>query len=282
VVDALGVLAFLQGVSLGNFETGLALSEQSRELATAHQLEEPAVAWLATAFAANFMGDHATALLASERAVAAAEARGDEGLAVAALCAQQTPLAELGEFDRGVEVGAEALRRADQLGHPFNIMASVISAASIHFNNPAGLDFAACLEVLAAHPVAAHGGSTNEMWIDITWGTAQAGLQQRGAVEHWALAARAADRFHALHAFDLALRFLAVVAAEAGLGEHAQALVAYTDEHLRPYRMENPQNRWVQERLDRVLADLPGRSSGPTPTRGEIMRRITEIEAALT
>jgi hypothetical protein len=119
------------------------------------------------------------------------------------------------------------------------------------------------------------------MWLDITWGTAQAGLQWRGAVEHWAHAARAADRFHALHAFDLALRFLAVVAAEAGLGEHAHALVVYTDEHLRPYRMENPQNWWVQERLDRVLADLPERSLGPAPARGEIMRRITEIETAL-
>ena len=99
---------------------------------------------------------------------------------------------------------------------------------------------------------------------------------------HLARAARVADRLHSLHAFDIALRFLAVVAAEAGLGDHAHALVAYTEEHLRPYRMENPQQVWVQERLDRVLADLPGRSPGPTPTRGEIMRRITELEAALT
>ena len=80
----------------------------------------------------------------------------------------------------------------------------------------------------------------------------------------------------------MTLRFLAVVAAEAGLGDHAHALVAYTEANLRPYRMENPQRVWVQERLDRVLADLPGRSSGPVPPRGEIMRRITEIEAALT
>ena len=281
VVEALGELAFLHGVNLGNFATGLALSEQSRELATAHQLEEPAVAWLATAFAALFTGDPATALLASERALAAAEARGDERIAVTALCAQQAPLAELGEFDRGVEVGAKALRRAERLGQPSIVLASVISAATIHQSNPAGLDFASCLDVLAAHPVATLGGSTNEMWLDITWGTAQVGLQQRGAVEHLALAARAADRFHSLHAFDEALRFLAVAAAEAGHHEHAQAFVAYTEAHLRPYRMENPQQVWVQERLDQVLADLPSRSPGPVPPRGEVMRRITEIEAAL-
>ena len=101
-------------------------------------------------------------------------------------------------------------------------------------------------------------------------------------MEHLARAARAADRLHSLHALDMALRFLTVVAAEAGLGEHARALVAYTEENLRPYRMENPQQVWVQERLDRVLADLPGPSPGPAPPRREIMRRIAEIEAALT
>jgi hypothetical protein len=65
------------------------------------------------------------------------------------------------------------------------------------------------------------------------------------------------------------------------LGEHAQALVAYTEQNLRSYRMENPQQVWVQQRLDRVLADLPGASPGPAPARSEVIRRITEIEAAL-
>ena len=282
VVDALGELAFLHAVSLGNFATGLALSEQSRELATAHQLEEPQNAWLATAFAAMFTGDHATALLASERAVAAAEARGDERSAVIALCAQQTPLAELGQFEQGVEIGAEALRRAGRLARGSDILASVVAAASIHFNNPAGPDFASCLDVLAGHPEATSGGATNLMWLDLTWGTAQVGLAERGAVERLASACRAADRLHSLHAFDLALRFLAVAAAAAGLGEHARSLLDYTEEHLRPYRMENPQQRWVQERLDHLLDDLPARTPGPAPQRSEIIRRISEIEAALT
>jgi len=281
VVDALGQLAYLHAVNLGNFATGTTLSAQSRELATAHQLEEPAIAWLAAALAAMFTGDNATALHASERAVAAAEARGDERVAVAALCGQQGPLGLLGEFDRGVEVGEEAVRRAERLGQPSLVLASVISAASMHFNNSAGLDFASCLDVLAAHPGGVVGGSTSEMWFDITRATAQVGLQQRSAVEHLARAARTADRLHSLHAFDIALRFLAVVAAEAGLGDHAHALVAYTEENLRPYRVENPQQVWVQERLDEVLAGLPAPSPGPVPPRGEIMRRITELEAAL-
>ena len=178
VVDAYGELAFLHAVNLGNFATGMALSEQSRDLATTHQLEEPQNAWLASAFAALFTGDHASALLASERAFAAAEARGDERSAVIALCAQPAPLAELGEFERGVEVGAEAVRRAGRLGQGSDILAAVVSAASIHFTNPAGPDFASCLDVLAAHPDATSGGATNEMWLDITWGTALVGLQQ--------------------------------------------------------------------------------------------------------
>ena len=136
--------------------------------------------------------------------------------------------------------------------------------------------------MLAGHPEATSGGATNLMWLDLTWGTAQVGLAQRGAVERLASACRAADRLHSLHALDLALRFLAVVAADAGLGEHARSLLDYTEEHLRPYRMENPQQRWVQERLDQLLDDLPARTPGPAPQRSEIIRRISEIEAALT
>jgi hypothetical protein len=181
----------------------------------------------------------------------------------------------------GVDVADAAVRRAERLGQPDMVLASLISAAAIHFVNPAGLDFARCLDVLATHPGGVISGATNEMWLDITRATAQVGLQQRDAVDGLARAARAADQLHSLHAFDITLRFLAVIAAEAGLGEHAQALVAYTDETLRPYRLENPQQVWVQERLDQLLADLPGRSPGPAPPRSEIMRRITELETAL-
>ena len=95
-------------------------------------------------------------------------------------------------------------------------------------------------------------------------------------------AARVADQLHALHAFDLVLRYLAVVAAEAGLDEHAHALVAYSEANLRPYRMDNPHQAWVQDRLDPVLAGLPATSPGAASPRGEIMRRITEIEAELS
>ena len=281
VVDVLGELAFLHAVNLGNFATGTTLSEQSRDLATTHQLEEPSTAWVAASFAAMFTGDNETAVHTSERAITAAEARGDERGAVLARCAQIAPLAALGEFNRGVEVAAEAVRRAERLGQPDIVLAALISAAAIHFVNPAGVDFASCLDVLAAHPGGVIGGPTNTMWLDINWGIAKAGLEQPGAVEHLARAARAADRLHSLHAFDITLRFLAVVAAEAGLGDHARALVAYTDENLRSYRMENPQQVWVQERLDELLADLPEGSPGPAPPRGEIMRRITEIEVAL-
>jgi predicted ATPase/class 3 adenylate cyclase len=281
VVDSIGELAFLQGTNFGNFAVAMALSEQSRDLADAHRLHEPQMAWLATAMAAMFTGEHSAALDASGRALEGAEARGDERVAVTALCVQSNSLAALGEFERGGEVAAAAVRRAEELGQHSVMAAAVVNAATVPLMNPDGIDFAACLEVLTSHPVEVFGGATNAMWLDIMWATAELALQQPGAVERWARAARAADQLHSLHAFDIALRFLAVVAAGAGLGEHAQALVAYTEANLRPYRMQNPQQGWVQERLDQLLAGLPATSPGPAPPRGEIMRRITEIEAAL-
>jgi hypothetical protein len=230
VADSLGELAFVQVMNFGNYAAGIARSEQSRELADAHGLHEPAVAWIATTFAAMFTGEHTTALHASERALAAAEARGDERVAVVALCAQTSPLAAMGEFEHCVDVGAEAMRRAEQLGQPSIIAAAVVTAASLHFVNPQGLDFATCLEVLTSHPAGVYGGATNAMWLDVTWGTAEVGLGQHGAVGHLTRAARAADQLHSLHAFDLVLRFLALAAAEAGLVEHARARLLYRRE----------------------------------------------------
>ena len=281
-VDALGQLAFLHAVNLGNFAVGIELSEQSRQYATEHQLEDPGIAWLAAAFAAMFTGDQRAALHAAERALAAAEARGAEQEAVLALCAMVNPLAASGEFERTVEVAAEAVRRAEHLGQPGLIVSSVVSTAHTHLANPAGLDFVSCLDVLNNHQVEPFGDTTDTMWLDATWGVAEVGLQRPGAVGHLVQAARVADQLHALHALDLVLRYLAVVAAEAGLVEDAHALVAYSDANLRPYRMDNPIQHWVQDRLGEALAGLPAASPSAASPRGEIMRRITEIEAELS
>ena len=148
--------------------------------------------------------------------------------------------------------------------------------------NPQGIDFAACLEVLVDYPSGVAGGAISDMWFDITWASAKLGLHQPGAVEHLMRAARAADQLHALHAFDIVLRFLAIAAAEAGLGEHAHALVAYSEANLRQHRMENPQQTWAQGRLDELFAGFPKPASEAALARGEIMRTISEIEGALT
>ena len=60
------------------------LAGRKIEYAEQHGLAEPQTAWLATAFAAMFTGDHRVALDAAERSLAAADARGDEDVAVTA------------------------------------------------------------------------------------------------------------------------------------------------------------------------------------------------------
>jgi hypothetical protein len=267
--------------NLGNYDIGTALSARSRELAEQHGLAEPQTAWLATAFVAMFTGEHRVALDAGARSLAAAEARGDENIAITAMCVQSTPLAGLGDFDGAVEVVAQAVRRAEQHGQPTLLGASLVTEASLHFMDPRGPDFAACLETLSTYPIAG-GGASNDMWVAITRATAEVGVRRPGAVETVVDAIRASDRLHALHALDLGVRLLAFEAAAAGLEPAARDLVGYSEAHLRVHRMENPQQAWVQERLEEVLGDLPRASSGPVRTRSEIMRLVTEIEAALT
>ncbi len=281
LADALGVLAYLQVITLGNYDIATELSTRSRELAEQHQLAEPQTAWLATAFAAMFTGDYRVALDAGARSLAAAEARGDEPVAVTALCVHGTPLAGLGDFDRAVEVVAEAVRRAERLGQPTLIGASLVTAASLHFMDPRGPDFAACLDRVSSYPIAG-GGAANDMWVAITRATAEVGVRAPGAVETVVDAIRACDRLQARHALDLSLRLLAFEAAAAGLEQAARELVGYSEAHLRAHRMENPQQAWVQARLKEVLDELPGPSAGPVRTRSEIMRVVTEIETALT
>ena len=91
------------------------------------------------------------------------------------------------------------------------------------------------------------------MWLDLMWGSMLLALDQPGAVERLARAARAADRLNAPHALDLALRQLAILAAESDLTEPAAALVVFTETNLRPHRIENPGSTRVQARLDRAV-----------------------------
>ena len=288
VADLLGELAYLQVLSFGNYAAATELSERCRNLADEKHLQPPHMAWLATAMVATYTGDNTAAVRAGDRALAAAEARPDERIAVTArvtviaLCSLTAALAGLGEFDRSVEVATHAMHEAELTGHPLLIGAVVITAAQSHLGMRAEPDFAAGLEILTRHADGLNGADVNDMWLDIVWGTAQLELDAPGAVVRFARAARLADRLNAQHVLDIALRYLAILAADFGLTEHARALVAYTEANLRPYRIDNPNQAWIAARLDRALAGIP--EGGPTPTihRGEVLQRIAEIETAFT
>ena len=86
----------------------------------------------------------------------------------------------------------------------------------------------------------------------------------------------------AAHAFDLALRQLAILAAESGLTEPAAALATFTETNLRPSRIENPGSARVQARLDEAIAAVPQRPSEEPLHRGEIIVLIADIETAFT
>jgi hypothetical protein len=275
-------------LSFGNYAAATELSVRCRNLADEKHLQPPHMAWLATAMTATYTGDNAAAMRAAERALAAAQARPDERIEVTgrvtviALSSLTAALAGFGEFDRSVEAATRAMREAERTGHPLLIGAAVITAAQSHLGMRAEPDFAAALEILTRHTDGLNGADVNDMWLDLVWGMAQLEVDAPGAVVRFIGAARVADRLNAQHVLDVALRYLAILAADFGLTEHARALVAYTEANLRPYRIENPNQAWMQARLDRALAGIP--EGGPTPTihRGEVLQRIAEIETAFT
>jgi predicted ATPase/class 3 adenylate cyclase len=282
VLDALGVLAWLLTADLGDIDQGDALGEQCISQAADENLQESPWAWCARAMAALFRAQHAENHYASERAFDAAERRGDERASIVSLSLQITALASLGESERSATVAVEALRRAEVSGHPVTISAALISMCSgfiLGIENP---DFAAAFDALARHRDGLRAGTVNDMWLDIFTGETLFGLGRPGAVEHLARAARSADRLNMAPALDRALRILAIAAAEAGLTAHATTLTAYTEAALRPYRVNQPGQVWIQSRLDHALAGLTPETSHPHRHRREIINLVNDLEASLT
>ena len=281
-IDAVGRAAYAQVMNLGNYALGLDLAAQSTALATANHLPESQFAWAARASLATYTGESVEAVRCAELALVAANARGAELHTVIALSMQIIPLYALGEFDRGAAVAAETLRRAEQTGHPIYTTTAVITAGSGVLWGTADGDLTASLDLLTRHDGGLTFGEISGMWLDLMWGSMLLALDQPGAVERLARAARAADRLNAPHALDLALRQLAILAAESDLTEPAAALVVFTETNLRPHRIENPGSTRVQARLDRAVAAVPRHPSEVLLHRGEVVALIAEIETSLT
>ena len=281
MVDCLGILAWIVMMNFADYEAFTAPLERSHARAAASHGAESPWAWIAAAFAQMWAGQNVEALRSAELAQAASEARDDEFSLVNALCAQSGALASLGELERSTVVVSEALRRGARIGNPMSIGSAVITAASQELQHTDSPRFTASLDILSRHDVDLDRGDLNGMWLDWAWGLTYLGLEQPAAVGHLARAARAADRLDAPHVLDYTLRPLAIVAAAAGLHEQAAALVAFTDTQLRPRRIENALQVWIQPRLDRALAGVSASVPAPLHRRG-IMDLVTQIETALT
>jgi predicted ATPase len=282
VVDMVGYLAWFEMIGFANYEVAAALVEQSRERAIASGVMESAYAWVGYALGWINLGQNADAVRFSEIGLAAAEARGDEFCAVNALCAQAGALASLGERERATEVATESLLRAERCGHPMAISAAVITTASNHLQQSDSPHAEASLEILERYDLRLERGDLNGMWLEVIWGLTLLVLEHDAAVGHFATAARAADRLEAPHVLDQALRPLAIVAAEAGLQEQAAALVAFSEAHLRPYRIDNPIGVWLQTRLERALDGSDVVVPAAPLHRREVLDLVTQIETLLT
>jgi predicted ATPase/class 3 adenylate cyclase len=280
-IDVLGEAAWINVINIADFAKSVAFAERSLALAGAANRAAAPWAWTALSQVATFAGENHEALRCAEMALAAAEARGDERGAVVALCMHTTPLFALGEVERGGVEGSEAMRRAKGTGHPIYLTNAVVSAAAGRLWGSADPDLEACFDLLLAQRDDLTVGDNNGMWLDLAWGATLLGLHRPGAVGYLVRAARAADRLNAPHAFDFALRHLAVAAAEAELTSSAAALIAFTETNLRLHRMGTPGQTRLQTRLDRTLPDPADPPTASTLHRGEVMVIVTEIESAL-
>ena len=281
VADALSELAFLEVYNLADYDAADALSRWSRQLADEKHLHAPQAAWVATGLIASFRGDLAAALSAAERALVAAEARGDERMALAALLMQPPSLALLGEYDRATVIANEMLQRAKRYGQPTMISAAVGITAGLYAGSLGEPDYETCLDILEREHVGHSGGEVGAMWLGLIRADARLGLNHPDALDDYAAVARAADRLAAPHLLERALWGVAVIAAEAGLDGPARALVAYAENDLLSYRTGEFGQEWIQARLDLALDAPPGAPSPRGLHRSEIMATVKDVEAAL-
>lgn len=281
-VDIAGDYAWLEVSTFGNYEASIELALRSHALAEAAGVRTSPYAWNAQAQSELYTGRFEDSLRHSERAFHQADERGLAADAVTALCMQTVLLDIVGERGRSADAAADALERAELQGHPILINSSVISMMGAHLTGRAEPDFAASFELLSTHDLSLDVGGLNDCWRDVMWGMTLLGLGKPGAPALLAAAARGADRLNAGHVLDLAVRELAVAASDAGLVEQAVTLAAYAEETLRPYRIDNPGQIWLQVQVDRALA----RAQDCTPEgglrRGDLMALVDEVEVLLS
>jgi hypothetical protein len=285
LADVLGDMAAVAVHVLGDFPAAVALAERSLTLAVDGRLQESPWASWAKTFVALTTARTPDGLRWCERALAAAEARGDEYAASVALGFLGMWLAEFGDAERSAHTTAESLRRAALTGNPQMIGMAALSAAGLQLWGGASPDFAAAMAVLAGYDEGPLIGQAAGMWFDVMWGATLVGLRRRGAVGRLARAVQLADRHGVAFAQELALRLLATAVAESGYPTEAATLAGYGDVHLRQHRMNDPAYAWIQESLEAALADVTDRAvheaAGRAAQRSHIMALVTHLDTAI-
>jgi hypothetical protein len=295
VVDALACVAYLSVLSFAKYPEGVALAERSVNLAAEKGLEQSPWSWFALSLAgfwySNVDQHHtsgrsdAAGVAASDRGLAAADARNDELAAVIALGVKANWLVAAGDDEARDATSREALRRAERTGNPIALLNAVTTAAGCHLFKSDRLDFAAALAILEDYDETTSVDVEVAMWLDVQWGAALVGLGRSGAVGRLAHAVRAADRQSALHVEDYALRLLAVAVAQGDCGREKEAdlLTGYANANLR--FEEDAAYAWTREYLDRALTGVPDRASrqaaGARLTRHEMLAIVNDCEASI-
>ena len=115
LADVLGDMAAVAVTVLGDFPAAVALAERSLTLAVDGRLQESPWAWNAKTLVALTTARTPDGLHCSERALAAAEARGDEFAAAVALGFLAQWLVEFGDAERSAHstAGIPSPRRAE-------------------------------------------------------------------------------------------------------------------------------------------------------------------------
>ena len=280
-VDLLGMLAWMHAQNYGDAAGGRVWADRSIELASRHEGCSPSLlAFLGGSQAALYSGRVEECEELCRRALARAEDSDDELWVVVAWCNLSAVLVLLGDRAGSDAAGAEALRRAERGGHPLFVSSAVITVTANQLNVPGAPDFAAAYEILSGYPVVPL-GAQNDTWLDIMWGAALLGLGRPGAAGHLARAARTADRNDGPGQLDNALRLLAALAAEAGLLDQARSLLGYADANLRPYRIDNAGQAWLEERFAAALAGHAVPDAARVEHRGEMIAVVGEVERIL-
>jgi len=219
-----------------------------------------------------------------ERALRAAEARGDE---IAACVASS--FTALVSFGLGDDVGSTAeaeaaLMRAERLGHP-DAIRSVVNTVAIRFISSDEPDFASCYSVLNRYERFLRADDALAVYLEGAWGSALLGLGRPGAVEHLARAVRVADRLSVMLGMDIGLRQLAAAAGRAGYRAEAAMLAGYAEANLHTYPRDSWDMGWHQTAIEEALGGMTDRAEheaiGRAMTRRQVMAMVGKLDTTI-